>query len=310
MNKRISMQSVNNTLIEDSIPHHRLSNIAWFFAIIFLSFGIISEVLFALADQHFSTTEFSQIFSTLIIFMSWLHFRPDTEIDDFASNPNLEKLRYSLNVCRYQENPYLSETQARMTELKQYHMISQEYVLPFPYLCQIYHLLNLKHLEKVHSFSLSNLKILQVSNFRLTNHGGTLKFQTALDSSINSLRIWRKPIAEADLTLHTPYTVELAIPVYGDKKIIVMFNTIPLTEQEHQLFIDIYSNLAFPKPVLQLILHIASCLTVFEDLPYLRQLSERNLEGLIRSEKISNHETMSLFKRYAELYGQGIPQAI
>ena len=113
-------------------------------------------------------------------------------------------------------------------------MISQEYILPFPYLCQIYHLLNLKHLETVHNFSLNNLKIFQISHFQPTSTGGIIKFQTILDSPANPLRIWRQPIVEVDLILHTPYTVELSIPVYNNKRIIVLFILI--------YKIDVYRN--------------------------------------------------------------------
>lgn len=187
--------------------------------------------------------------------------------------------------------------------LKKRHMISQEYILPFPYLCQIYHLLNLKHLETVHHFSLNNLKILNVSHFQPTNIGGIIKFQTILDSPANPLRIWRKPIVEVDLILHTPYTIELSIPVYNNKRIVVIFQAFPLTDKEHQLFIDIYSDLNWPKPLLQILLHFASCLTLFEDLPYLRNLADTNVERLFKLGKFSNNASMLLFKRFVELYG-------
>ncbi|WP_201027275.1 hypothetical protein, partial [Salmonella enterica] len=134
-------------------------------------------------------------------------------------------------------------------------MIGQEYTLPFPYICQIYHLLNLKHLETIHKFSLNNLKVINVSHYQATNSGGIIKFQTVLDSPINPLRMWRQPIVEVDLILHNPYTVELSIPVYNEKRITVIFNALPLTETEHQFFINIYSDLKWPRPLLQIILH-------------------------------------------------------
>jgi hypothetical protein len=195
--------------------------------------------------------------------------------------------------------------EARMTELRDYHLISQRYFFPFPYLCQIYHLLNLKHLENVHSFSLSNLEILKVSHFQSSEVGGMIRFQTILRSPLNILRLWRQPIVEVDLILHDPYTVELRIPIYREKQVTVLFNVIPLQNRGHELFIDVYSSLRRFKPLLKLVFHLASCLTVLEDLPYIRRLAERNLERLIERNKISNHETMQLFKRFTELYGVG-----
>ncbi len=181
-------------------------------------------------------------------------------------------------------------------------MISQEYILPFPYLCQIYHFLNLNHLESVHKFSLNNLKIVSISEFQTTDIGGIIKFHTVLESPVNPLRIWRQPIIEVDLILHTPYTVELSIPVYDDKRIIVIFQALPLNDKEHQFFIDIYSDLDWPKPLLQMVLHFAACLTLFEDWPYLRALSKINIERLFNINFASEHENMLLFRRFVELY--------
>ncbi|HEY9649733.1 MAG TPA: hypothetical protein V6C95_03650 [Coleofasciculaceae cyanobacterium] len=83
------------------------------------------------------------------------------------------------------------------------------------------------------------------------------------------------------------------------------FNVLPLSATEHKLSIDIYSNLEWPKPLLQALLHFASCLTLFEDLPYLAKLAERNIERLFTLSRASNHETMLLFKRFVDLYGAG-----
>jgi hypothetical protein len=82
-----------------------------------------------------------------------------------------------------------------------------------------------------------------------------------------------------------------------------MFNALPLSNNEHKLFIDIYSNLEWPKPLLQILLHCASSLTLFEDLPYLRKLAERNISRLVNTSKSSNNETMWLFRRFVDLYG-------
>jgi hypothetical protein len=98
----------------------------------------------------------------------------------------------------------------------------------------------------------------------------------------------------------------LNIPVYNDKKIIVMFNVVPMGDIEHKFLVDIYSDLGWFKPLLQILLHSASCLTLFEDLPYLRALAKRNIQRLINLSKISNHETMRLFRRFVDLYGSSI----
>ncbi len=265
------------------------SNI-WLFGIPSLLFGITDRSVAAFADGYLSPIEIFQLFTASFFFLSWLYLKPE---ESFNSN--------DFDARQYQE--YLDRTQANKLQLKKLHMISQEYILPFPYICQIYHLLNLKHLETVHKFSLNNLKILSISKFQTTNVGGKITFQTILDSPANPLRIWRQPTVEVDLILHTPYTVELSIPVYNKKRIIVIFHAFPLNDSEHQLFIDIYSDLEWPKPLLQIILHFASCLTLFEDLPYLRALAEKNIERLFNLSKTSNHESALLFKRFVELYG-------
>ncbi|YAG15312.1 hypothetical protein NSTC745_04675 [Nostoc sp. DSM 114161] len=281
-----------NTFIEVDIAIliDKIKNGIWLFGIPSWLFGITDRSFAAFTDGYVSTVEIFQLFTASFFFFSWLYLKPE---ESFTSND------FSPN--QYQE--YLYRIQAEKLKIKRLHMISQEYILPFPYVCQIYHLLSLKHLETIHKFSLNNLKILSISHFEPTDIGGIIKFQTILDSPANPLRIWRQPIVEVDLILHTPYTVELSIPVYNDKRIIVIFHAFPLSDSEHQLFIDIYSDLEWPKPLLQIILHFASCLTLFEDLPYLQALAERNIERLLHSHRISNHETGLLFKRFVELYG-------
>ncbi|KAB8316522.1 hypothetical protein SD81_025370 [Tolypothrix campylonemoides VB511288] len=268
----------------------------WFVGIPSFLFGITDRSLAAFADGYLSPIEIIHIFTAGFFFLTWLFLKPEQSFDvnDVDS------------IQSYLNQSYLFPTQGSQFELKKRHMISQEYLLPFPYVCQIYHLLNLKHLESIHKFSLNNLRIIKVSNVQSTSIGGMITFQTILDSPVNILRIWRQPIVEVDLILHNPYTVELSIPVYRDKRITVMFNTCPVTENEHYFFIDIYSDLEWPKPILQIILHIASCLTLFEDLPYLRKLAERNISHLMNRNRISNHETMWLFNRFVELHGSTV----
>lgn len=213
---------------------------------------------------------------------------------------------YKLSSVTPPHSVYMRKTEDRMVQLKQYHAISQEYVLPIPYLCQVYHLLNLKHLEQVHGMSLGGLKVGDICQFEETTTGGRVKFKTSLHHSLNILRMWRQPDVEVELTLHTPYTIELSVPIYKGHKITILFNMLPLGDNAHKLFIDIYSDLRFPKPIMQVLLHCASCITLFEDLPYLHKLANRNLYRRVKSTKSSNRDTMQLFKRFVDLYGSSL----
>jgi hypothetical protein len=216
---------------------------------------------------------------------------------------------FTIDESIHNDGFYRRQTEARMSQLKQYHTICQEYILPVPYLCQIYHLLNLKHLEVVHGFSLKGLKIGDIGRFEATETGGSIKFQTMLVSSFNLLRIWRQPVVEVELTLHNPYTIELNVGIYKNKKITVIFNVSPLGEREHKLGIDIYSNVGIAKPVLQLLLHCASCLTLFEDLPYLNKLAQKSPHRLLKSARRSQCQTMQLYNRFVDLYGANLDRS-
>ncbi|MFN6516692.1 MAG: hypothetical protein RMY29_019600 [Nostoc sp. CreGUA01] len=297
MSHNINLEKLSNNQsknasakVDIAILIDKIKDGIWLFGIPSWLFGITDRSIATFADGYVSPVEVFQLFTASFFFLSWLYLKPE---ESFNSN--------DFSPSQYEE--YLYRIQAEKLKIKRLHMISQEYILPFPYVCQIYHLLSLKHLETVHKFSLNNLKILNISHFQTTDIGGIIKFQTILDSPANPLRIWRQPIVEVDLILHTPYTVELSIPVYNDKRIIVIFHAFPLNDSEHQLFIDIYSDLDWPKPLLQIILHFASCLTLFEDLPYLKALADINIERLLNSNRISNHENGLLFKRFVELYG-------
>jgi hypothetical protein len=215
---------------------------------------------------------------------------------------------YRLSAATPPHAGYLRRTEEIMHQLKQYHKISQEYIIPVPYLCQVYHLLDLKHLELVHNVSLKGLKVGSVSEFEETSSGGKVRFKTTINHSLNILKMWRQPVVEAELTLHTPYTIELTVPVFKSRKVTIIFNMLPLGDDIHKLFIDIYSDLVFPKPILQLILHCASCLTLFEDLPYLHRLAKGNLQRKVRAHKVSSCDTMQLFKRFVDLYGSTLEQ--
>jgi len=167
---------------------NKLKTGVWLLGIPSWLFGLTDRSMSAFADGCLSTREIFQLLTTSFFFISWLYLKPENGSGE--------------------EVGLLCQNQASRFELKKRHMISQEYILPFPYLCQIYHLLNLKHLETIHKFSLNNLRVLSISDFQQTKFGGIIKFNTLLDSPINALRIWRQPIVEVDLILHTPYTIE------------------------------------------------------------------------------------------------------
>lgn len=290
----------NGQFIENTPSITDVKNNLWVFGVSSWLFGIFDRSIAAFADGYLSAVEITHLFIAAFLFVSWLYLKPEKSSNTISSGIFRS---YQPDSLQPQGQAYVQKARARMLELQSQHMISQEYVLPYPYLCQIYHLLNLKHLETIHSFSLNNLRVIQVNHLEPTQIGGKVKFQTVLDSPFNVLRIWRQPIVEVDLTLLTPYTVELSIPVYNDKRITVIFNALPLSDDEHQLFIDIYSDLGWPKPLLQVLLHFASCLTLFEDLPYLSKLAEKNIDRLVSLSKVSNQDTTWLLRRFAHLYG-------
>ncbi len=188
------------------LPGAKLKNRIWSFGIPSWLFGITDRSVAAIADGHLSAIELLWLCIASFFLVGWLCLKPE----EISSSSNIGVLQnYRSSSGSYQDEVYLCTAKARMLELQTQHLISQEYILPVPDLCQISHLLNLKHLEKVHGFSLNTLRISDVSNFRHTPIGGMIKFKTILDSPINALRIWRQPIVEVGLILHTPYTVEL-----------------------------------------------------------------------------------------------------
>ncbi|HAG81153.1 MAG TPA: hypothetical protein DCL61_08240 [Cyanobacteria bacterium UBA12227] len=286
----------SNQPLNAAVIMTHLKNGIWLLGIPSGVFGITNRTMVSFADGYLSALDLAQLFIASFLFITWLSCKPEESFNSVNSS------QQSKGNSDHSQG-FLCPGKARMYELQAYHTVSQEYILPFSSMCQIYHLLNLSHLETIHAFSLNNLKVIQVTHFQPTAVGGIIKFQTTLDSPLNILRIWRLPIVEVILTLHAPYTVELCIPAYNDKKIIVIFNVVPISNKEHQLLIDIYTDLKWPKPLLQILLHMASCLTLFEDLPYLYKLSQRNLSCLLNLNRVSNHETMRLFKRFVELYG-------
>jgi hypothetical protein len=292
--------------METSLFIYNLRSGVWFIGIPSWLFGISDRTLAALVDGYLSPLDIAQLFTAFFFFVCWLYLKPELNWNLVETTAD-----YQLDINAEQLELFKNIVANRMLQLQEQHMIRQEYILPYPHLCQIYHLLNLKHLETIHGFSLNNLRIVSVNNCQPTYSGGLIEFQTMLDSPTNILRIWRKPNVNVNLTLLTPYTVELSIPVYNEKRIIVLFNVLPLSQNRHKFYIDIYTNLEWPKPILQVILHLASSLTLWEDLPYLRKLAQRNVERLFNSNNYSdreactdaNHDTMWLYKRFVDLYG-------
>jgi hypothetical protein len=278
-----------------------LSTLCWIFAITDRSFAFF-------ADAALSASESVQFVLMLSLCLTWSYLKPANLDADNSIAENISTLKYyKIDSGAPQHEDYRHKAEARMLQLEKYHLINQEYVLPFPYLCQVYHLLNVKHLESVHSFSLNNLKVTDVSQFEPTESGGVIKFQTVLSSSINALKVWRQSTVEAELTLHTPYMIELNIPAYSGKRIAIIFNILPLSNQDHKLFIDIYSNLILPRPILQGLLHFASGLTLLEDLPYLHRLAKSNIQHSGKIGK-SKHKMLQLFNRFVELYGSSLQE--
>lgn len=288
----------------------KLRNSIWSIGILYCTSSLIAQSFKCLADNCLSVSNLTHLFAASLLLTSWIYLKPEVNLESSSLDAGgISTLKYyRLDSMTPPHEGYLYETETRMHQLEKHHLISQAHILPIPYLCQIYHLLNLKHLESIHSFSLNGLKVLNVSQFETTTIGGVIKFQTVLDSPLNLLRIWRQPVVEVELTLHTPYTVELSIPIYGGKNITVMFNVLPLSHNEHKLFLDIYSNVAFPKLLLQIILHLASSLTLLEDMPYLRKLAKSNLHRSDKVAKASHHKTMQLYKRFTDLYGSSLKQ--
>lgn len=291
-----------------SFPLNGLRNSIWFLGIPACLIGTSDRVIAMFADNYVSYREFSYVVTIVLILLGWIALKPKFEknltlIEKFFSGHAevaSEHSNYHSNLGS--KETHLLAARTRLLELQNYHVISQVYKLPFPYLSQIYHLLNLKHLETVHGVSLGSLKVVDVCSLEPTPLGGTVKFRTTLDSPFNLLKIWRQACVDVELILHTPYMVELKIPVYGGKKMIVMFNVLPLSETSHKFAIDIYTDLKFPKFLLYAMLHLAAFITLYEDLPYLKKLSDLNLGHLLKPAKASSQEMMWLFKRFVKLY--------
>ncbi len=294
----------SNLFPEYSLCKVILRNSVWLLGILTWLFGVLDRGYVTFTEDTAILAHVAQLSTAVLLFGCWLYLKPEgsSRSDQVVAFQN-----YRASLA-WQQSSYLCAIESRMEELQQYHLVGRDYVLPFPYPCQIYHLLNLKHLETVHSFSLNNLKVLATSDFQPTEIGGKLRFQTSLESPLNVLRFWRQPEVEAELTLYSPFSVELQIPVHNGRSIHVIFNVLPLNQLEHRFFVDIYSNLRWPKPLLRYLLGFATSLTLLEDLPYLRKLTSRKHpvgSSHHAEEEQRQHrpnDMMQLYHRYVHLY--------
>lgn len=257
----------------------------WLMGIPAIIYGAIDRGMAAFAGNAVALTDLSYCLIALVILFGWVFIG----MADDPLEPIPEKSQSQLQLL---------STQGGSDCIAQ-----KSYRLPFPFICQIYHLLNLKHLEEIHRFSLGNLKVLKVSHFHKTQVGGRLRFKTVLDSPLNVLRLWRSPSVDVELTIHSPHQIELKVPAYGQKCIRVLFNVIPINEREHQLLVQMFTDLQWPKELLRVVLLLASSLTLLEDLPYLSQLANRNLATPNPpGRRGSACQTMQLYHRYVDLY--------
>lgn len=272
--------------VEDALKRNIFIYGLWLLAIPALIYGAVERGFSAFSQTEVNVTDVSYCLIALVVLMAWVCIGlAEEKLDSTALK--------ATKLVEARTLPFDSNCIAQQT-----------FRLPFPYLCQIYHLLNLKHLEDIHRFSLGNLKVIKVSHVRETQMGGHIRFKTVLDSPFNILRLWRDPSVDVDLTIHSPHQIELKVPAYRQKFIRVLFNVIPLNTEEHYLCIQMFSDLKWPRELLKAILLLAASLTLLEDLPYLRHLAKRHPQQLAnqRSKKKSVSPAMQLFHRYIDLY--------
>ncbi|MGB3200629.1 MAG: hypothetical protein WBA99_06995 [Nodosilinea sp.] len=273
--------------VEDILKRNIFKYGLWLLAIPAIGYGAVERGLAAFAQTDINVNDISYCLIALVLLMAWVCIGL---VEDPSTTTLLNEKDLPAPAIAV---PPGSDCIAQ-----------QSYRLPFPYLCQIYHLLNLKHLEDIHRFSLGNLKVIKISHFQATQEGGQIRFKTVLDSPFNVLRLWRDPSVDVDLTIHSPHQIELKVPAYGQKCIRVLFNVIPLTTDEHYLCIQMFSDLKWPRELLKAMLLLAASLTLLEDLPYLRHLARRSYKQLSRRplQRREASQAMQLFQRYIDLY--------
>ncbi|MGF1571216.1 MAG: hypothetical protein ACFCVD_24595 [Nodosilinea sp.] len=277
--------SEHRSPVEDALKRNIFKYGLWLLGIPVIIYGAVDRGIAAFSGSDLEVTNVSYCLIGLVILLGWVCIGLAEDDHD--------------GILSEEDQPTKSAIAPASNCIAQ-----QTYRLPFPYLCQVYHLLNIQHLEDIHRLSLGNLKVVKVSNFQATQEGGKICFETMLDSPFNVLRLWRNPVVEVELTIHSPHQIELKVPAYGQKFIRVLFNVVPLNAKEHHLSIQMFSNLAWPKELLKAILIVASSLTLLEDLPYLHHLARRKYDRLFSqtSEKRRSSQAMQLFHRYANLY--------
>ncbi|MBD2233025.1 hypothetical protein [Phormidium tenue] len=277
--------SESHSPVEDVLKRNVFKYGLWLLAIPAIIYGAIDRGVAAFSGSVLDVTNLSYCLIGLVILLAWICIGLADDPSAMVSLEETEKIKSAIAPA----SDYIAQ---------------QTYRLPFPYLCQVYHLLNVQHLEDIHRFSLGNLKVVKVSDFQKTQEGGKIRFETMLDSPFNVLRLWRNPVVEVELTIHSPHQIELKVPAYGQKFIRILFNVVPLNAEEHHLSIQMFSNLAWPKELFKAVLILASSLTLLEDLPYLNHLARRNYGRLFSqvSEKRRSNQAMQLFHRYADLY--------
>ncbi|HZG40266.1 MAG TPA: hypothetical protein VEZ50_16430 [Nodosilinea sp.] len=278
--------SENHSPLEDTLKRNIFKYGFWLLGIPAILYGAVDRGLAAFSTPVVDVTDISHCLIALVLLFGWVCIGLTEEPAAEASLEGVELAN--------------SEALALHSDC----IAQQSYRLPFPYLCQVYHLLNVKHLEDIHRFSLGNLRVIKISHFHKTQTGGEIRFKTVLDSPFNVLRMWRDPSVDVDLTIHSPYQIELKVPAYGQKFIRVLFSVVPLNDEEHYLNIQMFSNLAWPRELLKAVLLLASSLTLLEDLPYLTHLAKRNYDGLFSRPVERKHpsQAMQLFHRYVDLY--------
>jgi hypothetical protein len=279
--------SQHHSPVEDTLKRNIFNYGLWLLGIPAILFGAIDRGVAAFSSAGINPTDVSYCLISLVLLLAWIC------IGGADTSPNLSESGVETDWMPDQSLLPTSNCIAQ-----------QSYRLPFPYLCQIYHLLNLKHLEDIHRFSLGNLKVLKISHFQKTQAGGRVRFKTVLDSPFNILRLWREPSVDVDLTIHSPHQIELKVPVYQQKCIHVLFSVVPISAEEHQFSVHMFTDLQWPREFLKAIMLIAASLTLLEDLPYLQSLAKRNYGGLTRHTQERKHppQAMQLFQRYVDLY--------
>lgn len=300
----LSHISENRLPAEDTLKRDLFKCSLWLLGIPAIIYGAVDRGIAAFSKPSVETTDMAYCLIILVILFGWLFIDLSSDRIHADIHENIrEKSTHDESATVHVE--MAKKLMPSETFIPRSPCIAQQsYRLPFPSICQIYHLLNLKHLEEIHRFSLGNIKVTEVNQFRKTQMGGRIRFRTMLDSPFNILRLWRQSSVDVDLTIHTPHQIELSIPLYHQKVVRVLFSVIPLSANEHQLVIQMFSNLQWPREFLRVVFLFVSSLTLLEDLPYLSQLATRHAgssKGI--SGTRTSCQTMQLFRRYVDLYG-------